>query len=103
MDDEGDARVRAAYGVNFERLRTIKADYDAILQQLAERTDRRNSASAALPVCAASIAATGTPEPSGWYCNTAVSTRVLRCHDTTAQFRRESFDVCCVHGTPPSY
>ena len=28
MDDEGDARVRAAYGVNFERLRTIKADYD---------------------------------------------------------------------------
>ena len=28
MDDEGDARVRAAYGVNFQRLQKIKADYD---------------------------------------------------------------------------
>ena len=28
MDDEGDARVRAAYGVNFERLQKIKAVYD---------------------------------------------------------------------------
>ena len=27
-DDEGEARVRAAYGVNFERLQKIKAQYD---------------------------------------------------------------------------
>jgi hypothetical protein len=28
MDDEGDARVRAAYGGNYERLASLKKKYD---------------------------------------------------------------------------
>ena len=28
VDDEGDARTRATYGVNYERLRAIKNKYD---------------------------------------------------------------------------